>query len=511
MGSIKGIVLVLVLVVISFVKTKNFGVGINENKSIEHDFQTNDTKIINCPTNKESIDEFPSDIFSQFQRIHGAIIFHLIIGFYCFVLIAFVCNDYFLPSVFCICQDLHLSPDVAGATFMSTATCTPELFVNIIGTYLTKSDLGIGAVNGNAVNILVITACAGLAASKNIKLEVWPLLRDSGTYIIVVGLLAVILVDGVVQWYEALVLCILYFVYFTLMLTQNRIKTVANKILPWKNSLNSTSSMNAIMSVPAEHCYGTYKPFYIGDYVPHGHEHGSHNHNSHNEKPPQQNKEGNNEKQSIDEIEPICSPPGGFLMNIWWLLSVPVSLVLSVSIPDCKKYRKIYPLTFIMCIVWIGISSYIVSWMMTIFGYTFHINDAVMGTTFIAIGGSIPETSSAIINARKNGIGSMSISNALGASTLDILLCLGGPWLMKTLLPVEIGGGPITLETRGLTFNCLCLIVSVVTLNIVTYCNSFHMNRVYGFICLLCYFIFVTLLILSDMNILFNFGTNACS
>lgn len=50
---------------------------------------------------------------------------------------------------------------------MATATCAPELFVNIIGTYLTESDLGVGTVVGSAVcNILGVTACAGLAASK---------------------------------------------------------------------------------------------------------------------------------------------------------------------------------------------------------------------------------------------------------------------------------------------------------------------------------------------------------
>ena len=66
--------------------------------------------------------------------------------------------------------------------------------------------------------------------------------------------------------------------------------------------------MDAIMSgVPAEPCYGTYRPFYFTDYVPHGHHghgshnHGSHHHNSHNEKPSQHNKEGNTEKQIIDD------------------------------------------------------------------------------------------------------------------------------------------------------------------------------------------------------------------
>lgn len=57
-----------------------------------------------------SIDEFPGDFFTPEQRLHGAIICHLIIGFYCFVLIAFICNDYFLPSVFCICQGKFVFP-----------------------------------------------------------------------------------------------------------------------------------------------------------------------------------------------------------------------------------------------------------------------------------------------------------------------------------------------------------------------------------------------------------------
>lgn len=69
--------------------------------------------------------------------------------------------------IYPIISDLHLSHDITAATFMATATCAPELFVNIIGTYLTESDLGVGTVVGSSVcNILGVTACAGLAASK---------------------------------------------------------------------------------------------------------------------------------------------------------------------------------------------------------------------------------------------------------------------------------------------------------------------------------------------------------
>ena len=48
----------------------------------------------------------------------------------------------------------------------------------------------------------------------------------------------------------------------------------------------------------------------------------------------------------------------------------PIKFLLSITVPDCRKenLRRFYPITFIMCIIWIGISSYLNSWMMTIIG-----------------------------------------------------------------------------------------------------------------------------------------------
>lgn len=77
----------------------------------------------------------------------------------------------------------------------------------------------------------------------------WPLLRDSGIYIFVVGLLALILADGVVTWYEALILVILYFVYFILMFTQKKIKSVANRFLVHKSSFSCEYNIRKFLSV----------------------------------------------------------------------------------------------------------------------------------------------------------------------------------------------------------------------------------------------------------------------
>lgn len=58
-----------------------------------------------------------------------------------------------------------MTNDVAGATFMAAATSAPELFVNVIGTFITEGDIGVGTIVGSAVfNILAVAACCGIGA-----------------------------------------------------------------------------------------------------------------------------------------------------------------------------------------------------------------------------------------------------------------------------------------------------------------------------------------------------------
>jgi Ca2+/Na+ antiporter len=53
-----------------------------------------------------------------------------------------------------------------------------------------------------------------------------------------------------------------------------------------------------------------------------------------------------------------------------WILTWPIHLVFMLTIPDCERpsLKKWFPLTFIMCIIWIGSLSYFVAWMITIIG-----------------------------------------------------------------------------------------------------------------------------------------------
>lgn len=64
-----------------------------------------------------------------------------------------------------------------------------------------------------------------------------------------------------------------------------------------------------------------------------------------------------------------------------------------------------------------------------------------MGLTFLAAGTSVPEAVSSVI-VTNQGHGSMGISNSIASNTFDVLLCLGLPWLIKSLAFPAVPGNP---------------------------------------------------------------------
>ncbi|XP_037543628.1 sodium/potassium/calcium exchanger 3 [Nematolebias whitei] len=170
----------------------------------------------NCT--EPAIHEFPRDYFTNQERAEGAVGLHVLCAVYMFYALALVCDDYFVPSLEKICENLHLSEDVAGATFMAAGSSAPELFTSVIGVFITKGDVGVGTIVGSAVfNILCIIGVCGIFAVQNIRLSCWPLLRDSVYYTLSISALIVFIYDEKVVWWEALTLILMYFVYILIM------------------------------------------------------------------------------------------------------------------------------------------------------------------------------------------------------------------------------------------------------------------------------------------------------
>lgn len=75
-------------------------------------------------------------------RKHGGLIIHLLVATYTFLGLAIVCDEYFVASLDRICEELKMSPDVAGATFMAAGSSAPELATVVIGVFFAKDDIG---------------------------------------------------------------------------------------------------------------------------------------------------------------------------------------------------------------------------------------------------------------------------------------------------------------------------------------------------------------------------------
>merc|ERR1719272_2047699 len=95
-------------------------------------------------------------------------------------------------------------------------------------------------------------------------------------------------------------------------------------------------------------------------------------------------------------------------------LAQPLFLAFEVTIPNCSlphnKGRHL--VTFFASIFWIGVLS---------------------------AGTSVPDAIGSLLVAR-DGQGDMAVSNAIGSNLFDILLGLGLPWMLGTLIFPELPG-----------------------------------------------------------------------
>ncbi|XP_047543613.1 sodium/potassium/calcium exchanger 3-like [Vanessa atalanta] len=445
-------------------------------------------------SSEDSVNSFPISIFDDEELRSGAFVLYIMFGIYAFTLLAIVCNDYFIPCVEMICEDLKIPQNVAAATFMSVATSCPEFFVNVISTFLTQSDMGIGTIVGSAIfNLLGVAAVGSLAAVAPIAIDRRPVTRDVLIYMINVGVLVAIVWDGQIVWYEATVLGVLYICYFVFM-------------------FNSMKIFNLIDSITASCCNKNGKSEYVVSIDGKPVEEGIDNKGFSNSDA-QINNGTNNEKMSVEKVEIEETPkksifafPKGksIIYKIWWVYTWPLKLVLGLTIPSPITCQRFYPMAFLMCIIWIGVNSYFVSWSMTVLGHAFFIPESVMGMTFLAFGGCLPEACSIFIMSRK-GEGGIGVSNALGANSLAILFALGLPWLIKTLTLLAQGADTaVTINSAGIDFVVGSLLVAACLLWICLFIGKFKLRRSLGFVLICLYVVFITFAILVEMGIILD-------
>ena len=433
---------------------------------------------------KPSIDDFPNDFFTQYQRQkQGGVMFHFLIAIYMFAALGLVCDDYFVPSLEKITDKLHVHSDVAGATFMAAGSSAPELFTSIIGVFITESDIGLGTIVGSAVfNILFIVGVCGLFAGSTLQMSRWPLLRDSLCYLASIAALMASLYDRKVQWYEALVLVCMYFVYVIIMYFDEVLEGIFTKM-----------TRSHIETPDIEH-----------------------NGNTEERKSLLKNGDENKVIEEYQEVRIIdgkddspFSVPQGLISRTLWILMLPVTCLFYVTIPDCRKSRweKWFLVSFFMSVLWIAALSYVLVWMVSIIGFTLGIPDVIMGLTFLAAGSSVPDGISSLIVARR-GDGDMAVSNSIGSNVFDILLCLGLPWLLKTTI-VDFGGY-VNVLSGSIIYTSLSLFGTVFVTILCVSLNKWHLNKCLGTVFILLYLGFIAFATVFELNFFGDFNLPTC-
>lgn len=219
-----------------------------------------------------------------------------------------------------------------------------------------------------------------------------------------------------------------------------------------------------------------------------------------------------------------------WLRLFWWFYSWPIRFVLTFTIPNPLIMRRWYPLTFIMCIIFIGLTSFLVFWMVAIIGFTFGIPDTIMGLTFLAMGGCMPEAIAAVLVIRTGkqqlvklpprtpftnhstipGNGAMGVSNALGANSLSILFSLGLPWFIRTMADgASSNNSYVVIASYGMQYSIVALLFAIAALYIAVYVAKFKLRKRLGLVLFACYGVLVTFMLLNELDIFFSSG-NKC-
>ncbi|KAM6952166.1 sodium/potassium/calcium exchanger 3 [Lycodopsis pacificus] len=570
----------------SHASTVNYDISLSKRELIQQEEDNNKTDSIS----RSAISDFPGDIFTPEQRRQGAVLLHVLCAIYMFHALAIVCEFYFVPSLEKVSENLNLSQDVAGATFMAAGSSAPELFTSLIGVFITKGDVGVGTIVGSAVfNILVIIGLCGIFSGQPISLSWWPLFRDAVFYILSIVVLIMVIYDDKVLWWETIILMSMYGLYIIIMKFNRSLCSLVERHCtragqPCLSSLRRTTAVgnigdcdNDMVPLKPESCVVAgqdsgvvmvdemlnlhphqlsfseaslrllitphFPPFTrmrmaarmvinerqrlirsqggpeegeasgeegFGANGPWGRENGMASEGD--RQPLEEDKEGGKEtggetgggvqpkeeeeEEQQEEGEEENTPfepfvlPDGWCVRLKWLLSWPLSVLLHFTIPNCNlpQWERWYLLTFLSSTLWIALYSYLMVWMVTIISYTLGIPEVIMGITFLAAGTSVPDCMASLIVARQ-GMGDMAVSNSIGSNIFDVLLGLGFPWALRTI--VVSYGSVVTINSKGLVYSVILLLASVILTVLCVHLNSWRLDRRLGLCLILLYAIFL--------------------
>ncbi|XP_077989326.1 sodium/potassium/calcium exchanger 2-like [Glandiceps talaboti] len=192
--------------------------------------------------------------------------------------------------------------------------------------------------------------------------------------------------------------------------------------------------------------------------------------------------------------------PESWKKRITYVVLMPIVFPLWVTLPDVRRPEKKrrFPITFIGCVLWIAIFSYLMVWWANQIGETIGLPDAIMGLTILAAGTSIPDLITSVIVARK-GLGDMAVSSSVGSNIFDITIGLPFPWIVYSAI---YSGKAVVVISKGLFCSILLLFGMLMFVIITIAANRWRMTKGLGATMFFLYIVFITMSILLEYSII---------
>ena len=429
---------------------------------------------------------------------HGGAVLYVLGILLTLVAIAVICEEDFKNSIIMLAKGLNMPPDIAGATLMAAGTSSPELFASLVALGAPSDDVGSGTVVGSVVfnTLVIIGGSVIFAGGRSFLLDRAVLFRDAFWNIVSVAYLLGSFWDARITWYEAMVANLLYCLYVVHMANQSRFHAFLGTL--WQR-VHNHGAINpddpdlfpSAATLEAREDAGDLGPEDAEDYADAAD--GFSSPSSPSGIPAVEQSADHAYQDVHDPVHPFETRPHGVKEWVEAGLFFPWKMLFWYTVPNpaSKRLKHMYALSFPICLLWLAVLTWMIIGWATKLGCILGIPDAIMGATVLAVGTSMADCLTSIAVARE-GQGNMAVSNAFGSNIFDILVALGLPWLLETVIS---GGRDVSVQSSTIGIDSALCIICVLVVLLSLRITNWRLTKVLGYIYFGIYILFLLYLI----------------
>jgi len=314
---------------------------------------------------------------------------------------------------------LNIPDEMACASFLAFGEAAPEIMISILATLKGKFSMGMGGILGSAIIAFgLIPSGSAVVAPKGLTLLLFPIVRDTSAFLTALSLLMGATHDEKVTLFESGILLGLFVVYMLLIFAP-KIYSMCCKTSKGKPDYDA---------IPT-----TAQPDEDGLTC---------------------EDDGGEDAEEGDGGED--APEG--CMKCMYYCCLPIYWTFRLTMPDLEddsKCRHLYPLTFLISMVYIAVLSQAIIEVTEEISLLLGMTTVLASVTFIAMGAQVPDTMSALMLARA-GHDDGAISHAISSQVMNIVLGVGIPCSAYNIL-----SGPMPMNLGGLHVAAACVYVLV--------------------------------------------------